>query len=352
MSIVIAPAKATQNETAVALLKAAFECPVPSYRNDKRNMVRETLERDQYVGDAVRFKLFSRQRNIVQDYDNPPSTFTEDVTWEANFSDLGKVNTFRLDLPPMVKMTIFCSETRDCFAGTSKAGGDAQQLGPTSVFVFYACDMQTADNIVAAINVLRSPQQAVTVPAPALPASTPPDRTPPSFVYPSTTGRVVWTDDKFISRENRDLDGDDIRPYLRDVTQRACISACSANPDCQGYSFDEWNNFCILKSKVSASRLEPRSISGVNKFFYPSFPNAVSTAATMFPYPRKYFPGERSKTMRVVSGAACSATCLADLSCVAFTFNQADRKCHMFKSTGQYFAADDGVESGVKMQAK
>ena len=190
-------------------------------------------------------------------------------------------------------------------------------------------------------------------PAPIKPTSPSPVQPPGLVVAPSIPGtKVVSTSGpnaEYFVRDNRDLDGIDIKPYLKNIDQNSCALACTANPFCQGYNYDEWNRFCILKSSVSASRLDPKSISAVKKILGP-FPKPVDDLAKMYRYLKAYFPGDGYGNLTAYDANACSETCRTDLSCVAFTFFKSSQQCRLFKSTGQYTRGSDATESGVKSQ--
>lgn len=189
-----------------------------------------------------------------------------------------------------------------------------------------------------------------TAPAPSLPAAPP---AKPVVVPPTPTGRVVYTDGPnadYHVRNNRDLEGDDLQPFLRQVDQNACARACTKNaPTCQGYSFDEWNHLCILKTNVRQGRLEPRSIAGVRQSVFPAFPNVSREPAHMRRHRNKYFPGEGYLSVESGNTDACETTCFGDRNCVAYSYFKTPGTCRLFKSTGQYFSSDQ-ADSGVKTQ--
>lgn len=186
-------------------------------------------------------------------------------------------------------------------------------------------------------------------PAPNLPPARRPE---PITVPPTSSDRVVHTDGPnadYLIRNNRDLNGDDLRPFLPKVSQNLCAQECTKNLFCQGFSFDEWNHLCILKTNLRDSRLEPRSISGVKRGQFSRFPLTSSTAAQMKKFSNKYFPGEGYQTTTENSTDDCERVCHADMSCVAYTYLKTPSTCRLFKSTGQYFSSPS-ADAGIKTQ--
>lgn len=97
---------------------------------------------------------------------------------------------------------------------------------------------------------------------PTRPSSSP--ATPPPVVVPQVTTwvRKIVPDANYVLRENRDLDGSDMEKHPN-TTQTDCMEMCERNSTCEGFSFDDWNNFCILKTGLRTTRLDPQSISGI-----------------------------------------------------------------------------------------
>lgn len=204
------------------------------------------------------------------------------------------------------------------------------------------------------------PTGAVTPQPPApspSPTPTPSIRWPeptPAPPTPVSSGRVVYTDGpnaNYLIRNNRDLDGFDLKPYLRNVDQNACAQACTDNNMCQGFSYDEWNHFCILKSNITASRLEPREISGVVRGSFAQFPAPVNDKPHFQKYQNAYFQGDGYNSFTTPDANTCSQFCEGDLKCVAYTFFRTPQTCRLFNSTSLYLRGSSNSEVGVKSQS-
>jgi len=60
-----------------------------------------------------------------------------------------------------------------------------------------------------------------------------------------------------------DLDGDDIKPWLRDFSFDDCKQACATSGSCQAFTFNVSKSVCILKYGSGVSKSDPNAISGV-----------------------------------------------------------------------------------------
>jgi hypothetical protein len=166
--------------------------------------------------------------------------------------------------------------------------------------------------------------------------------------------KIVETDgasSDYLIRDNRDLDGIDIKPYQKGFGQDDCARSCTGTPECQGFSYDSWNLLCIMKSQITGSRLEPRSISGVSRRNFQEFPTAVEDAAKMQRYSNAYFPGDGANSVMTNDANSCSNTCFTSRSCVTFTYYKDTHICRMFKSSGSYLHGNSNADSGVKTQS-
>lgn len=163
---------------------------------------------------------------------------------------------------------------------------------------------------------------------------------------PAQSGDAGSAPGGFVNYENRDLPGDDLSK-MKNVTLGDCAAACTINSRCQAYSFDKWNRFCFLKSKVTSLKLDPRSVTGVRADL-PAAPLADDPVA-MSRYRGKIFPGSGYKALSQTQFEACESVCKNDKTCVAFTFYKEDRSCRLFNRTGEYFA-NQRTDSGVKTQ--
>jgi parallel beta-helix repeat protein len=164
-------------------------------------------------------------------------------------------------------------------------------------------------------------------------------RPPSSTTSASTLAYSVY--------DSHDVDGGDLST-LRKTDLGSCIAACKAEPQCQAYSFDKWNRYCFLKSGIDALRLDPRSITGIRQDL--PTPSAASDPINMERYRGKVFPGDGYKTIAHTQFETCQSTCNQEQACVAFTFEKKNQLCHLFDTTGEYFA-NSQTDSGIKRQA-
>lgn len=66
-------------------------------------------------------------------------------------------------------------------------------------------------------------------------------------------------------------------------------------------------------------------------------------------YPSKAFPGSGYKSVRAAGPEDCEDRCREEDACIAFTFRLDEGACHLFKTTGEYFA-NQLADSGGKRQ--
>jgi hypothetical protein len=202
---------------------------------------------------------------------------------------------------------------------------------------------------------------------PTRPSSSP--ATPPPVVVPQVTTwvRKIVPDANYVLRENRDLDGSDMEKHPN-TTQTDCMEMCERNSTCEGFSFDDWNNFCILKTGLRTTRLDPQSISGIklqtatsrfgsDRLGAPNFAPLVSDTAHLnygskyARYANAYFPGDGYATYPASSLDHCARQiCEPSQHCVAFTYFTNSNLCRIFSSTGKYFQGDHSSQIGVKTQ--
>jgi hypothetical protein len=201
---------------------------------------------------------------------------------------------------------------------------------------------QTVDN--PYLNGLRTPPvSAEPIPKPTAPSfPTAIDR--PVVAVPQLTDGVRSA---FQSVDNKDIDGQDFQT-LKNVDLQSCISVCSVEPRCQGYSFDKWNRYCFLKSNMKLLRLDPRSTSGIRPGL--SVPPPASDAVQIERHRGKTFPGTGYRTFKM-SELGCVSACRQESNCVAYTYQTDERHCHLFSSADEYFSATLS-NSGLKTQSK
>jgi hypothetical protein len=151
----------------------------------------------------------------------------------------------------------------------------------------------------------------------------------------------------YTSLDNRDLWGGDLT-ILRDTDLQRCALACNGESSCQGYSFDRWNRYCFLKSKIGILLMDPRSTSGIRE--HVQIPPLASSPIKMERFRGRMFPGTAYKQPAYSSFESCEVGCRQADACIAFTFRKNDRICQLFKNTGEY-SADALADSGIKRQA-
>lgn len=127
----------------------------------------------------------------------------------------------------------------------------------------------------------------------------------------------------------------------------ACEAACAGNSYCRAYSFNMWNTLCFLKGDPAMRFLEPSTMSGLKSETYP--PPISNAGISMVRFRNKSFPGEPVRESHEARFEDCEATCQISDTCVAFSFNRAEKACRMFEKPGAY-VGDAGSDSGAKRQ--
>lgn len=162
--------------------------------------------------------------------------------------------------------------------------------------------------------------------------------------YP-VTQRSEQSED-FLTFPNRDLPGNDLR-ITRNSTHQSCAAACTTNTECHSYTFDRWNNVCILKNGISELRLNPKSTTGVRSTM--DKPSLYDGPTRIDRYRGKSFPGKPYRSQGDSTLEACEGACAVAQSCLAYTFVKSAKLCNLFDDTGEYFPNRD-ADSGVKVQ--
>jgi PAN domain len=184
-------------------------------------------------------------------------------------------------------------------------------------------------------------------------ATVPPSQLPPPAPTPQPPSPVIamapvppgMTD--YTTYENRDINSNDIE-IVKNVDLSNCISKCRLDTRCRAYSFDKWNEYCFLKSGAGPLMLDPRSVTGVRG----DVPTPPISAApiVMERYRGKAFPGVGYRSISTAFGV-CESTCRSEQACIAYTFQKSERTCHLFSTTGKYFA-NALADSGTKRQER
>jgi hypothetical protein len=149
--------------------------------------------------------------------------------------------------------------------------------------------------------------------------------------------------------DNHDLYGGDLGVPIKNMdAEEKCSSACSREDRCRGYSFDKWNNYCYLKSKITSLRMDPRSISGLRAGL-PS-PSASAIVTKMERYRGRAFSGSGYRSVKAAKFEGCETECQRDDKCVAYTFQNAGQSCTLYDTTTAAYMPSKGSESGGKVQ--
>lgn len=191
---------------------------------------------------------------------------------------------------------------------------------------------------VAPSTVTPSPVQAPwTPPAPSVSAPTP---APVVSPLPRPTA-------SYVTYENRDIDGGDLPgalPHLRDVDQRACLSACNPADGCIGFAYGKWDRACYLKRSLPDLRFEPNS-TAVFRSDQQTPPNYL-TAKKMEKVLRT-FAGNRYSESSANSRQACSDLCEGEPACLGYQFTGGS--CWRYDRI-DFATRDSSAQSGVKRQ--
>ncbi|MCU0488875.1 MAG: PAN domain-containing protein [Anaerolineales bacterium] len=105
--------------------------------------------------------------------------------------------------------------------------------------------------------------------------------------------------------------------YLRETTDNefACQNLCWQDSRCAAFTFNRQNNDCWLKNTVTAASPCDVCVSGV-------------VAVRVFPLVNNINLPEMDYDHRQTGNAElCRQSCIADLRCMAFTYNNQDRTC-------------------------
>jgi hypothetical protein len=320
---------------AINLIRDTMNCAEPVVHGPRSYLMSTKAE---YLGDEVSFKF----REIT-------SAATDTGWYEmttlrvAQVSDLEVVG---VDRDKQWVVALQCRGGRACLT-TSKwfLQGDGYRAevssGAGKGYVF--CDAATADRFIAAFNILAAHSEPrARADSSSSHASLQPQSRDGVDLSRSLNGYVI--------RDNRDANGTDVAPMIKNVELTDCASACKVNVQCQAFTYDKWNRACFLKANVVQLKLDPKSQAGIDNKLGP-LPAGSEEAAKMIPIPGKYFPGvERSSSIQQTADA-CSSVCYVSNACVAYTFYTATNLCKLFNTTGVY-SRDPQTESGVKTQNK
>ncbi len=188
----------------------------------------------------------------------------------------------------------------------------------------------------------------VSSPSPAK-ASSPraagPSSPPNPSSRPSNVNAVFGTDE-FLSVENRDLLGNDLRRLER-VDLKVCTAACKADALCKAYSYDRWNRWCFLKAGLAPLSLEPGSSVGIRAELGPP---AMSDAPVRLEMKaNKKLLASPYRTIPVSSREDCESECTKEEKCLGATLIKTQKACQLFEAI-ETIAPHKGAVSAVKTQ--
>jgi hypothetical protein len=182
----------------------------------------------------------------------------------------------------------------------------------------------------------------VSSPSPA--GATSPQPAKPSA--PSPNVKAVSGTEEFLSVENRDLLGNDLRRLER-VDLKVCTAACKGDALCKAYSYDRWNRWCFLKTGLAPLSLDPGSIAGIRAELGPP---AMSDATVRFDVrANKKLLSSPYRTTPASSREDCESECTKEAKCLGATFTKAQKACQLFEAI-ENIAPDKGAVSAVKTQ--
>lgn len=151
---------------------------------------------------------------------------------------------------------------------------------------------------------------------------------------------------RFVTYKHLDLPGNDLS-VVKNATLEACSDSCSNQSECQAYSYDRWNRFCILKRGLSSLTLNPKSFTGVKSGI--TEPPIASAKIQIERYRGKAFTDAPFRTLEGASLESCEDTCTGEKTCIAYTFISNGSQCRLFDDPGEYFPSRT-AESGIKVQ--
>jgi len=177
---------------------------------------------------------------------------------------------------------------------------------------------------------------------------------PPALANADTHVNRPGIINQFRTLANRDIYGSDLaaidgKPGIPGSTLETCAQVCYGLPDCKGFVFNQWKNFCYLKSDVKGeSLLHPAGTLAVRKQLrFP--PKSTSKDEAMAILMRTTFADTPLLETTKADYETCRLACRRNKPCVAFSFYRATKACRQFAVTEGYYS-DDGFDSGYKYQ--
>ncbi|OWU66625.1 hypothetical protein ATO3_27610 [Marinibacterium profundimaris] len=155
----------------------------------------------------------------------------------------------------------------------------------------------------------------------------------------------------FVRFDGMDLAGGDLETLSAVPTGEACLQACRETGECDGATYDRWNEICFLKDLGQSSNTlskQPKSevyaVGARIDALRPAQADPVilrRPGKGFFDRPAFYFQGQ--------SFDDCATQCLEDDGCSGFNFVTETGACQVFDRPGEYFDRD-GTEVGLKVQ--
>jgi hypothetical protein len=161
----------------------------------------------------------------------------------------------------------------------------------------------------------------------------------------------------FTTRENRDLEGNDIllagsRIGERNVTLEGCQNLCAKLENCVAYAYDKVRagGVCYPKKSFGALNLDVTSSVGVRT---PNrMPSLIEGDYRWEPYGGRRFRGSVSNVSWSPSADMCQSSCAGALNCVAYSYdkNGSGQNCSFFRLIDGW-DKDPGFVSSAKTQS-
>jgi serine protease Do len=141
------------------------------------------------------------------------------------------------------------------------------------------------------------------------------------------------------------MEGGDIE-IIRNTSLTNCRAKCASTSACRVFSYDLWNQFCFLKSKQNALRLDPRHNTYVRQNLNVRFSRKPVNISRRL---RKSFPNPGYKKIRALNFAACSEACRFDGRCNGINYYRSGSRCILIAQPTEYFD-DRRTDIGLKVQ--
>jgi hypothetical protein len=147
--------------------------------------------------------------------------------------------------------------------------------------------------------------------------------------------------------DNFDIPQGDART-LKNVELSKCEAVCTADRECQAISYDKWNKWCFLKTKITKLTLDPSSTSVVRRSL--NDPEQSKSPIRIEMLVSKTFHGHSLRNDSFHTVQECQKACEQDRACLGFSYMASGQDCRLF-SLLETVTHDNGVTSGYKTQA-